>query len=56
MQEEAANVPGRVHPSEQWWRYNATSRAGVVPPQQVRWSYAELKRRVDLLAAGLLSL
>jgi fatty-acyl-CoA synthase len=28
----------------------------VVPSQQVRWSYAELKRRVDLLAAGLLSL
>jgi acyl-coenzyme A synthetase/AMP-(fatty) acid ligase len=30
MQEEAANVPDRVHPSEQWWRYNATSRAGFV--------------------------
>jgi fatty-acyl-CoA synthase len=28
----------------------------IVPSQQVRWSYAELKRRVDLLAAGLLSL
>lgn len=28
----------------------------IVPLQQVRWSYAELKRRVDLLAAGLLSL
>ena len=28
----------------------------IVPAQQVRWSYAELKRRVDLLAAGLLSL
>jgi fatty-acyl-CoA synthase len=28
----------------------------VVPLQQVRWSYAELKHRVDLLAAGLLSL
>jgi fatty-acyl-CoA synthase len=28
----------------------------IVPAQQVRWSYAELKRRVDLLAAGLISL
>jgi fatty-acyl-CoA synthase len=28
----------------------------IVPSQQVRWSYAELNRRVDLLAAGLLSL
>jgi fatty-acyl-CoA synthase len=28
----------------------------IVPHQQVRWSYAELKSRVDLLAAGLLSL
>ena len=28
----------------------------IVPLQQVRWSYAELKHRVDLLAAGLLSL
>jgi fatty-acyl-CoA synthase len=28
----------------------------IVPLQQVRWSYAELKNRVDLLAAGLLSL
>jgi fatty-acyl-CoA synthase len=28
----------------------------IVPLQQVRWSYAELKYRVDLLAAGLLSL
>ena len=28
----------------------------IVPSQQVRWSYAELERRVDLLAAGLLSL
>jgi fatty-acyl-CoA synthase len=28
----------------------------IVPTQQVRWSYAELKQRVDLLAAGLLSL
>ncbi len=28
----------------------------IVPPQQVRWSYAELKQRVDLFAAGLLSL
>jgi fatty-acyl-CoA synthase len=28
----------------------------IVPSQQARWSYAELKRRVDLLAAGLLSL
>ena len=28
----------------------------IVPVQQVRWSYAELQNRVDLLAAGLLSL
>src|ERR1700676_2631942 len=28
----------------------------IVPAQQVRWSYAQLKERVDLLAAGLLSL
>ena len=28
----------------------------IVPLQQVRWSYQELKDRVDLLAAGLLSL
>lgn len=28
----------------------------IVPLQQVRWSYAELKHRVDLLATGLLSL
>jgi fatty-acyl-CoA synthase len=28
----------------------------IVPGQQVRWSYAELKTRVDLLAAGLLSM
>jgi fatty-acyl-CoA synthase len=28
----------------------------IVPLQQVRWSYAELKHRVDQLAAGLLSL
>jgi fatty-acyl-CoA synthase len=28
----------------------------IVPTQQVRWSYTELKRRVDLLAAGLISL
>ena len=28
----------------------------IVPLQQVRWSYAELQNRVDLLAAGLLSL
>jgi fatty-acyl-CoA synthase len=28
----------------------------IVPTQQVRWSYAELKERADLLAAGLLSL
>ena len=28
----------------------------IGPLQQVRWSYAELKHRVDLLAAGLLSL
>ena len=28
----------------------------IVPAQQVRWSYEELKRRVDGLAAGLLSL
>jgi fatty-acyl-CoA synthase len=34
----------------------ASRDALIVPPQQVRWSYAELKHRVDLLAAGLLSL
>jgi fatty-acyl-CoA synthase len=28
----------------------------IVPQQQVRWSYAELQNRVELLAAGLLSL
>jgi fatty-acyl-CoA synthase len=28
----------------------------IVPLQQVRWSYAELRRRIDLMAAGLLSL
>ena len=28
----------------------------IVPQQQVRWSYAELQQRVDLFAAGLLSL
>jgi fatty-acyl-CoA synthase len=28
----------------------------IVPQQQVRWSYAELKNRVDLLARALLSL
>jgi fatty-acyl-CoA synthase len=28
----------------------------IVPAQQVRWSYGELKNRVDLLAAGLLSM
>jgi fatty-acyl-CoA synthase len=34
----------------------AESDALIVPEQQVRWSYAELKRRVDDFAAGLLSL
>jgi fatty-acyl-CoA synthase len=34
----------------------ASRDALIVPSQQIRWSYAELKRRVDLLAAGLLSL
>ncbi len=34
----------------------ASRDALIVPQQQVRWSYAELKHRVDLLAAGLLSL
>ena len=28
----------------------------IVPLQQVRWSYADLKHRVDSMAAGLLSL
>jgi fatty-acyl-CoA synthase len=28
----------------------------IVPSQQVRWSYADLQSKVDLLAAGLLSL
>ena len=42
--------------------FDATARrfasrdALIVPQQQVRLSYAELKHRVDLLAAGLLSL
>jgi fatty-acyl-CoA synthase len=34
----------------------ASRDALIVPLQQVRWSYAQLKQRVDLLAAGLLSL
>ena len=34
----------------------ASRDALIVPLQQVRWSYAELQHRVDLLAAGLLSL
>ena len=34
----------------------ASRDALIVPLQQVRWSYAELKHRVDLLATGLLSL
>ena len=34
----------------------ASRDALVVPLQQVRWSYAELKHRVDLLGAGLISL
>jgi fatty-acyl-CoA synthase len=35
---------------------HAAREALIVPMQQVRWSYAELKTRVDRLAAGLLSL
>jgi fatty-acyl-CoA synthase len=34
----------------------ASRDALIAPLQQVRWSYAELKHRVDLLAEGLLSL
>jgi fatty-acyl-CoA synthase len=34
----------------------ASRDALIVPLQQVRWSYTELKQRVDMLAAGLLSL
>src|ERR1700729_1892036 len=34
----------------------ASRDALIVPLQQVRWSHAELKHRVDLLAAGFLSL
>jgi fatty-acyl-CoA synthase len=34
----------------------AARDALIVPQQQIHWSYAELKHRVDLLAAGLLSL
>ncbi len=34
----------------------ASRDALIVPLQQVRWSYAELKHRVDLLAGGLISL
>jgi len=36
----------------QWGSYDAV----VVRPQQIRWTYAELKQRVDALAAGLLAL
>jgi fatty-acyl-CoA synthase len=35
---------------------HAEREALIVPHQNVRWSYAELKRRVDRLAGGLLSL
>ena len=34
----------------------ASRDALIVPLQQVRWSYADLKHRVDSMAAGLLSL
>jgi fatty-acyl-CoA synthase len=37
-------------------RRDGTREALVVPHQQVRWTYAELKRRSDDFAAGLLSL
>jgi fatty-acyl-CoA synthase len=37
-------------------RQFAERDALIVPGQQVRWSYAQLKHHVDLLAAGLLSL
>lgn len=35
---------------------HADNEALVVTHQQVRWTYSELQRRVDLLAAGLLSI
>jgi fatty-acyl-CoA synthase len=37
-------------------RQFARRDALIVPAQQVRWSYAELKQRVDAFASGLLSL
>ena len=37
-------------------RRDGTREALVIPHQQVRWTYAELKRRSDDFAAGLLSL
>jgi fatty-acyl-CoA synthase len=41
---------------DQTARQFAERDALIVPGQQVRWSYAQLKHHVDLLAAGLLSL
>jgi len=44
------------HAFDQTAHQFAQRDALIVPSQQVRWSYAELKRRIDLLAAGLVSL
>src|ERR1700722_16702312 len=41
---------------DQTARRFAERDALIGPGQQVRWSYAQLKHHVDLLAAGLLSL
>jgi fatty-acyl-CoA synthase len=58
--EGAADVPLRYETIgrafDQTAHRFAVRDALIVPAQQVRWSYAELNHRVDLLAAGLLSL
>jgi fatty-acyl-CoA synthase len=58
--EGASNVPLRCETIGRAFDETARRFAGfdalIVPTQQVRWSYAELKERVDLLATGLLSL
>jgi fatty-acyl-CoA synthase len=56
----SAEVPLRYETIGRAFDQTAQRFAGrdalIVPAQQVRWSYEELKRRVDGLAAGLLSL
>jgi fatty-acyl-CoA synthase len=58
--EGAADVPLRYETIgralDQTAHRFAQCDALIVPAQQVRWSYAELNHRVDLFAAGLLSL